>query len=214
MSRTNVIQFGLLSAIAFAVLCSQPAFGQERGEKPRFVLTPEREAAAKLFARRHHPELADLLDKLQEEMQKQYTQAIRQIYQASERLARIKERSEEDYKLQLNLWKVDSRINLLAARMTKSKDKQLRRQLEQLLRERVAVKRNILKRDREKVQTRLDRIDKSLEALSDVDAAVAADMKRYERIRPASRSKSKNANARDKTARTKNSKSNETRTKN
>lgn len=214
MSRTKLIPFGLLSAIAVAMLCAQPAFGQERGEKPKFLLTPEREAAAKLFARRHHPELADLLDKLQAEMQKQYAQAIRQIYQTSERLARIKERSEEDYKLQLALWKVDSRINLLAARMTKSKDKQLREQLKQLLTERVAVRRNILNRDREKVQARLDRIDKSLKALGDVDAAVAADMKRYERIRPASRSKSKNVNAEDKAARTKKTKTNETRTKN
>jgi hypothetical protein len=130
--------------------------------------------------------LIQLLDTLQHDMESRYGQAIRQLYQTSERLTRIKERSEEDYQLQLSLWKVDSRIQLHVARVSvsgRSRAAEIEG-LETLLRERVLVRRQILEREREKLQARMDRVDASLDRLSDLDQAVSREMKAYRNLKP------------------------------
>lgn len=198
-SRNNLLALLVLACVAFWGTASD-AQTRNRESKQELVITPEREAAARTFAQQHHPELIQLLDKLQQDMETRYGQAIRQLYQAGERLARIKERSEEDYELQLSLWKVDSRIQLHAARLSVSRNSRATELdgLEDLLKERVLVRRKIYEREREKLQTRIDRVNKSLERLSDVDRAVAQELKAYKNLKPAQARK-----ASDKTSRSK-----------
>lgn len=196
-TRNNLLALLVLACVAFWVTASD-AQTRNRESKPELIITPEREAAARMFAQRHHPELIQLLDKLQQDMETRYGQAIRQLYQASERLARTKERSEQDYELQLSLWKVDSRIQLHAARLSVSRNSRADelKDLESLLKERVLVRRKIYEREREKLQTRVDRLDESLDRLSDVDRAVAQEMKAYQNLKPAQTRKPPEKNSR------------------
>lgn len=196
-NRNNLLALMVLACVAFWGTASD-AQTKNRETKPELVITPEREAAARMFAQRHHPELIQLLDKLQQDMETRYGQAIRQLYQASERLARTKERSEQDYELQLSLWKVDSRIQLHAARLSVSRNSRADelKDLETLLKERVLVRREIYEREREKLQTRVDRLDESLDRLSDVDRAVAQEMKAYQNLKPAQTRKPPEKNSR------------------
>jgi hypothetical protein len=143
------------------------------------VMTPEREAAAMHFARAHHPELADLVERLRSEMKVEYERAIRQLYLTSERLARTKERSEDEYELQLAQWKIDSRIKLLAARMTISDDVKLEKQMEKLLHERLAARRVQLERELQRSQTRVKRVEESLRKLDDEERSIAQELARY-----------------------------------
>ena len=70
------------------------------------TVTPEREAAARTFVSRHHPELVALLDHLQTSEPKQYQRAVRELFRASERLAQFREQDEGRYALELETWKV------------------------------------------------------------------------------------------------------------
>lgn len=196
-TRNNLLALLVLACVAFWGTASD-AQTRNRESKPELIITPEREAAARMFAQRHHPELIQLLDKLQQDMETRYGQAIRQLYQASERLARTKERSEQDYELQLSLWKVDSRIQLHAARLSVSRNSRADelKELETLLKERVLVRRKIYEREREKLQARVDRLDESLDRLSDVDRAVAQEMKTYQNLKPAQTRKPPEKNSR------------------
>ena len=97
------------------------------------TVTPEREAAAQLFAERHHPELARLLGRLRETNPEEYKKAIQELFATSERLARLMGRTPERYELELAAWKVDSRIRLLAARSAMGESADRREALKELL---------------------------------------------------------------------------------
>lgn len=148
-------------------------------------LTRQEEQSALRFARKHHPELAELLKQLDEEMTSEYDKAIRQIHVVAERLERIKSRSPEEYKLQLDAWKVDSRIKLLAARMTMSSDEKLQVEMKKLLSQKYTLKEQQLRRDKERTQSRLERIDKQLETLEkDRVQLLEKDLARYRKLQP------------------------------
>jgi hypothetical protein len=138
--------------------------------KPPAPLSPEREAAALAFAREHHSELAALIDKLRRDNRRDYDRAIRELSQASERLTRLKKQSVEQYELSLAAWKLDSRTQLLAARM------------KQLLAERADVRLKEFKSERARLQDRLTKLNASIQALeTDKNAVVDKDLLRIKR---------------------------------
>lgn len=137
----------------------------DRTDPPQ-AITAAREAAALTFAREHHPELADLLDRLKDQNQPQYEKAVRQLFQTSERLARVRERSSpETYQLELEAWKLESRIQLLAARMTMSDDPTLQRDLKAALLKRVEVRLELLRAERQRIAERLEKLDEQIQQI-------------------------------------------------
>ena len=152
-------------------------------------MTPAREAQALHFAHRNHPQLAKLLSQLETNNKTGYKRALRDLFQASERLARIKERSPERYELSLRAWKLDSRIRLLLARMTMSDDVALESELKAALLERVdirvqelRVQRQTFSKQYERVSKQLERIDKTMQDIErDRDAAAQKDLNRLKR---------------------------------
>lgn len=184
---------------------------QKRSKKPAspksrsaVLITRKTESIALGFARRHHQELADLLRQLKKSNKVQYSRAVRQISAASEKLERIKQRSPERYLLELKRWKLDSRILLLAARMTMSKDPGLEEELKDLLRERTNIRLQQLKQERERLQkflgraeNRLKRVEQDIE-LSETDPEAAARkdfnqiMKRLRTYTPKTKKSAKN----------------------
>jgi|GEM_PF-1669837 hypothetical protein len=148
----------------------------------RVSVTPGREAAAMTFARLHHPELAKLVTNLKKRKVRQYDQAVRQLFQTSERLARTREKTPDRYELSLEAWKLDSRIRLMAARMTMNSDSQLEEELKGLLKARASVRLRQLTRERERLAERLQRVDALIERIdSDPDASTKKELQRIKR---------------------------------
>jgi hypothetical protein len=146
------------------------------------TVTPARETKAIAFARKHHPELADLLARLKKSDPKAYEKALREVSQNTERLSKMHESDAERYELSLRIWTLDSRIRLLAARSTMSNDPGAQGELRELLRERQSVRLTLLRLDRDRLQARMDRLDAQIQQLqSDPDSAVENDFVRIQR---------------------------------
>lgn len=155
------------------------------------VLTPGREAAAMTFARLHHRELAGLLTELRETRPAQYQRAMRDLFQVSERMARIKERMPERYELELRMWTLDSQIRLLAARMTVSSDPALEVELKNLMQQRVDTRLEQLHLDQARARERLERLNAEIDRIEqDPRAAALRDFERIKRnVRGAGRNR-------------------------
>ena len=129
---------------------------------PSFSL--EREAAALSFVRQHHPELADLLAQLKAGNRKEYQRVVHELFRTSERLAASRERDPVKYELELSDWKLDSRIRLLAARMMMSDSlAESQEELKQLLLERTDVQLEQQLLERQRITTRLEKLDAAIE---------------------------------------------------
>ncbi|MFQ5734178.1 MAG: hypothetical protein ACE5KM_19755 [Planctomycetaceae bacterium] len=159
---------------------------KRNSDRRPMALTPAREAAALTFVDLHHPELAKLIKRLKKRKKPTaYKRAVRQIYRDSERLARIKERlPRERYELQLRLWKLDSRIRLLAAHVfaPRRPNRKLKAQLEEALLERVDLQIEQMELDRRRFAERLDKLNASVTKLKqDRQAAANRRLKRVKR---------------------------------
>jgi hypothetical protein len=117
--------------------------------------TGEREAAAMTFVRTNHPELAELLEQLKTSDPSQYQRAIRDLFKSSERLAQVEERNPQRYPLELSMWKVNSRIQVLVARLTMSPEPAVEDQLRQALAEQLDLRKQLLVGDQQRLEQRL-----------------------------------------------------------
>lgn len=125
-------------------------------------IAPKREAAAIKFAQQHHPELAELLSRLKTSHPEQFTKAIRELDKTRERLEKAKDNDADRYAILLREWQVDSRVRLLAARLTMSTSEELETELRQALTERHDVRLQLLTYEREKSKTRLVKVDEQI----------------------------------------------------
>jgi hypothetical protein len=134
--------------------------------KPLPGFTPEREAAAIEFVRRHHPELATLLAHLKKADAAEYRRAIRALFRASERLARIQERDPERYERELKAWTLKSRIQLLVARIRMApQDEKSRRELKRALLEQFDLRSTQLVEERKRLLDRLKRLEAQIKSM-------------------------------------------------
>lgn len=148
----------------------------------KVIMTPERQAAALKFAELHHSELYELMRRLKAAKRPEYQRAIRQLYNDSERLARLKERTPSRYELALTEWQLDSRLRLLVARMTMSDDPELEAELQNLLKKRVETRLALLKLERERQQARLEKLQDQIQEIEeDRDSAIQKDLQRIRR---------------------------------
>jgi len=101
---------------------------------PSAPFTPEGEAEALAFVRRHHPELAAVLEVLKPMNQAEYRKAIGEISQVARTLAVVQVRNPRRYEFALDAWKARSRVELLAAQLagapTEERNSQLRAAIE------------------------------------------------------------------------------------
>lgn len=126
------------------------------------VKTPEGADAALAFAATHHPELGGLLRQLQKANPRAYGDAIDEVNRARERLERFAERQPERYPLELAEWKLASQIRLLVARMTMKDDPALLAELESAVRQRHAIRLQLLQEEQQRLQQRLTRIEEQI----------------------------------------------------
>ena len=136
---------------------SQKAKGKD------FTMTPEREAAALTFVQQHHPELTRLLEHLKNKSSIDYARAIRDLFQTSERLAKVRERDAQRYDLELQLWKTKSRSDLLAARLQVKESPKLRDQLQQALADKEDAQIKLLELERDRLAERLKALEANIQ---------------------------------------------------
>ncbi len=109
----------------------------------------QRESVTWGFVMQHHPELGEVLSRLKLTSSEQYERAVRDIYGTWDRLERMKKDRPRRAELELQLWVIDSRIRLLAARMSVTIDNQYERELKKILNEQVETKLKLLEVERE-----------------------------------------------------------------
>ena len=158
-----------------------------KAAKPTQGFTPEREAAALTFVRMHHAELAELLERLKTRRPQEYQKAIRELFRASERLASSQEQQPLRYELELQEWKLSSRIQLLVARMSMNRTPELEQELRQLLNEQVSVHRDLIRFSYERTSARAAALQKELKDLEQRQADLVE-----ERFRAALKSNGQN----------------------
>jgi len=129
-------------------------------------ITVEREQAALAFAAQHHPELVDLITPLKSSNPKEYQRAIKELFRTSERLASVKARDSARYELELEAWKLQSQIRLLAARLTMAADPELESQLRDTLKMKSENHLKLLQNERETLQSRLAQVDEQISKAS------------------------------------------------
>ena len=105
-------QWKLSAVLATVVFClgSASALGQK--EASIELLEPD----AIAFVQEHHPELVSLLQSLKAMRQKEYEIAIREIVRTRKRLESLAKREVETHAVELEAWKLQSKIDLLIAK--------------------------------------------------------------------------------------------------
>lgn len=138
-----------------------------KAEKPNLPpFSEEREAAALAFVREHHAEVAELLERLKANRPAQYRKAIRELSQASQRLAQWKDRDPARYELELRLWKLQSKARLLSARATMSGSVVEETELRQVLAEQMDVRIALLKLQRDTAARRVQELEGQIARLN------------------------------------------------
>ncbi len=171
-SLTAVMAACLFTGSFFLHLGDSPLLAQQKVVE-RTSLTPEREATALAFAKRHHRELASLLQQLKEMDSAKYESAISELSRTSERLTRYKDRLPERYKSDLEIWKIDSRVRLLVARSAGGMEEETREQVKNLLMQRNRLRKTQYQAERKKLQELLKRPDQQGAQLADESESIA-----------------------------------------
>ena len=137
-------------------------------------ITPEREAAAITFAGQNHPELSLLLANLKQNNPTEYHAAVVELDRIVERLSSLKSKNVSQHDSELAHWKMDSRIRLMAARLTMSDNPALEAELKIAVREKVELTLAERKAERDRLQKRVEKLDQSIGELSTKLDEVAA----------------------------------------
>lgn len=162
---------------------SPPAAGPaQKAQAAEIKLQPEHEAQAVAFARSHHSELADLLEQLRQNSAAEYRKALQDLYRTADRLEKLRDRDAERYPLELELWKLESRIRLLTAQLLMGASVSLEADLKNLIVQRIELRSRILQLDRERATQRIATIDRELETLrADPEAAALRELDRLKK---------------------------------
>jgi hypothetical protein len=203
--------------LAFSLATSAPRFalGQTEAAPPRaakgnaknaksrepLAITPEREAAVATFVERNHAELAPLLAHLRISQPRQYEQAVREIFRVTERLAGVQERDPLLYELEVKLWTAQSRVQVLAARLSMDMADSLKEELRAALAEQIAARLVVMKHQREQASQRLARMDRDIDQL-EANQQSAID-RQLETLSRTAGGKNKNAQNKNKNAQNK-----------
>lgn len=133
----------------------------------RPVLSKSQQVSAIAFAKANHPELVPLLNSLKRTREADYNRELRQLYQASTRLGKLKSRVQvERYEQELTVWKLDSRIRLQLAKWAVSKDSKLEAEIRNALAERQAIRKAQYERELAQLNERQAKLQSMLKSFT------------------------------------------------
>lgn len=125
------------------------------------------DARALKFVELHQPELFQLLTYLRTKNPKQYQEAMRDIGRAALRLIQLRERDEEMYAIELNLWQTRCKLRLLAAEISVLEDPRKKNkaegQLKQLVELELEQEQSRASLQRQRVARQLERLDTQIQ---------------------------------------------------
>ncbi|WP_298868296.1 hypothetical protein [uncultured Gimesia sp.] len=146
------------------------------------TIDAKREKLALAFAKLHHPELAELIQRLKKHKPREYKRAIRVLDTTLAKLDRFKNRDSERYRLTLERWEVDSRIRLLAARVSVMGSSEDKSELKSLIKQRVALHLEQLRHDHKMAENRIKKLEKSISEIEkNQESMVDAELKKVQR---------------------------------
>lgn len=196
----------VMAAVGFASLLfaeeqppksDPPGKPAAKSQAKKAVFTPERESVAIAFAKSNHPELAELLGNLQTMNRGQYETAVAVLATQAENLAAILRRDADMHALALKEWKAQSRVNVLAARITHmdgSSREAAEGELRTLLGEQSDLKISRKELEVKRTAEQLKKAEDQLQKLkSDRDSWIAQQVKRWMKSKEKSKPKSKTA---------------------
>jgi len=134
--------------------------------KPAARVGPQEEAAAREFARAHHPELLPILDHLEKNRPNEYRHAVAELNKTAARLAQLKAKEAARYELELKAWKLRSRVQLMAARLRLDPDDEaLRGSLRRAMLEQADLEIATCEAERARQARRLEQLDEQIRRL-------------------------------------------------
>lgn len=177
------------AALLMAAIVLVPALGvvsaraAETGVADAAVrLTDEQQQEALGFVQEHHPQLNTLITRLKKRDPAEYHKAVREVFATAVRLQRLQARDPQRYDVDLALWKVESRIRLLAARMAADQSASLEGQLRDLLVRRSDLRLQQMTLERERLAERAERLDAQISQFAaNRDAAIDKEVDRLRR---------------------------------
>ncbi len=122
----------------------------------------QRKAMLIEFVEEHHPDLKRLLGLLEERKPVQYRKAIRSLSRQFERLQTVKKRDPDKYEIALRYWKVQSRIEVLSARVALNGPEKYEKKLKELIRQKQKIKIEVQQYELTKLQQRTKKLQESL----------------------------------------------------
>ncbi|MCU0711342.1 MAG: hypothetical protein MUC43_04745 [Pirellula sp.] len=135
MFRLTLAVLGCSACLANLSLAQESAIKSKAQSEVAETQSDEQQAAA--FIRSHHPELATLLEVLKTSDLAKYNSAIKDVSKVIKRLEGARKRDEKLYTLEVEGWKIQSKIDLLLAKGV-AKDKNFKESdLKQLLDNRI-----------------------------------------------------------------------------
>lgn len=149
--------------------------------------TPEREAAARVFVQRRHPELDTLLDQLKTRNRPEYEKAVVELFQVSEELAALHQQDPQRHELALNSWKAKSRVEVLTAQLARGPTPELEAQLRRAIESQIHADIQKHRFERDQAKARLRRAEEALERLEREHGALVDS--RYEALLKKARGK-------------------------
>jgi len=165
----------------------------KKESKSSTSLSPQREKQALEFARSHHPELAELIQRLKKHRPREYKRAVRELDTTLTRLERFKDRDSDRYQLILERWEIDSRIRLLAARVSVKGTDAEKSELTSLIKQRVDLQLDMLRLEKKSTEKRLQKLDKSISEIEENrDRLIESELKKIKRTMKKSGSKTNN----------------------
>jgi hypothetical protein len=167
MPSRSLAPFGAVLSSVLLLLVGDPltAAAGPPAELPAF--TPQREQSALAFVAEHHPELSKVLAGLKQADREQYEQAVRELFQTSDRLAMLKGSDEILYGLMLDGWKTQSRAQVLAARIAcaAERDPALEAELRGLIAKKVDLELQTIAHNRDRTLKVVEGLENSLKQL-------------------------------------------------
>ncbi len=158
----------ILAAAAFGFALMAPAGADDRGQRRAASqptarqLTAEAEREALAFAAEHYEQLADVLKVLRRTRPRQYRAAVGELARTVRRLKGLRRRDPQRYKLELELWRAEMKVKLLAARLGMGDDPALEDELRQAIRAQVKARIALQKLLRERLARRLRELDENI----------------------------------------------------
>jgi hypothetical protein len=148
------------------------------------------------FAREHHPELADLLDRLANMDEAQFRKAVADLHRDVDRLDKLRDKFPAKHAGELKRWKIESRIRLLAARGAMSDSPEYQAELRAAVAERIDLKAAQLAEEKAQIEARLRKIDESMAELDkDREKLINGEIARLRKSAGSATSSRKNAPA-------------------